>query len=125
MAADVGANPVQVGKWIGTILVTRKPATKEHTITTELHRRRIARGLTQTQLAELCEVAQTSISNWDIGCRVPKGRYARRRLEDVLGAPVDVLIGPPTENGHTPKGVAAMTLYKPAKVQEQGLTNGV
>jgi DNA-binding transcriptional regulator YiaG len=125
IAADhVGFNPAQVGTTIGRLVATRKPAKKEQAITTELYRRRIARGLTQVQLADLCEVNQTSISNWDQGRRVPKGKYAKRRLEDVLGAPISVLIGPPTENAATPKDGGAMALYRPAKVQEQGLTNG-
>jgi transcriptional regulator with XRE-family HTH domain len=59
---------------------------------TTLYKRRIERKLTQVELAELVEIKQQTVSTWDRGLAVPQGRYAKRRLEDVLGLPIGVLM---------------------------------
>jgi transcriptional regulator with XRE-family HTH domain len=79
---------------------------RRSTIYTKFHSRRLALGLTQTQLADLIGVHQTRISAWDRGAARadgPKKPIIRKRVEKALGAPIEVLM----QNDDAPKDAAA------------------
>jgi transcriptional regulator with XRE-family HTH domain len=78
-------------------------------VKTELHRLRRERGLSQTRLADLVGVTQTTIVNYDRGRGWPEKATVRERLEAVLGAPVTVLLEAEKPNGAVPKDNAAVS----------------
>lgn len=49
-----------------------------------IYERRTAKGLTQTQVGEVCGVAQPIISRWECGHRIPNARH-RETLRSLLG----------------------------------------
>lgn len=51
---------------------------------------RVARDLTQEELAELLGVSLSAVRHWESGIRTPGGP-ARRQLAQVLGAPFGVV----------------------------------
>lgn len=51
---------------------------------TEIKKRRIARGLTQEQLADLLNLSKRAVNNWETGKREPRGS-SLRELDRVLG----------------------------------------
>lgn len=50
------------------------------------------KGLTQAQLAELCSVHQTAVSQWEKG-RTDPDRESLKILSEVFGVPVDTIMG--------------------------------
>ncbi|MDQ3342190.1 MAG: helix-turn-helix domain-containing protein [Actinomycetota bacterium] len=52
----------------------------------DARRLRVAAGLTQAEVAEVCGVTQGAVSHWEAGTRVPRGTAARRyaRLLETL-----------------------------------------
>ncbi len=69
--------------------------TKEHTISTPTYTRlravRVARGLSQRDVAAFCRVHYSTVSYWESGRMKPR-RSAARRLARLLDTPVDVLM---------------------------------
>lgn len=53
---------------------------------------RLKRGITQSQLAKLCSVHQTAVSQWENGRTLPD-KQTLLKLSDIFGVSVDLLIG--------------------------------
>ena len=53
---------------------------------------RIDKGLNQNELAELCGVSPSSVSQWESGEKRPR-RDNLKKLADVLGVSVEYLLG--------------------------------
>lgn len=53
---------------------------------------RLKRGITQSELAKLCSVHQTAVSQWEKGRTLPD-KQTLLKLSDIFGVSVDFLIG--------------------------------
>lgn len=53
---------------------------------------RIKKGLTQSQLAKLCDIHQTAVSQWEKG-RTDPDKDSLKTLSEVFGVPVDTIMG--------------------------------
>ncbi len=53
---------------------------------------RLKRGITQSELAKLCSVHQTAVSQWENGRTLPD-KQTLLKLSDIFGVSVDLLIG--------------------------------
>lgn len=57
-----------------------------------IKRLRIRKGLTQAELAEICSVHQTAVSQWENGRTLPD-KQTLIKLSDFFGVSVDMLMG--------------------------------
>lgn len=64
-----------------------------------IRQRRVARGLTQTQLAKLCEVTTSAVAFWERGEFVPRG-YRLAALSEALGIDMKELPVRPAGRNH-------------------------
>lgn len=81
----------------------------------EVHKRRLALGITQVQLAELVGVGQPTIVNYDRGKGWPEKPSVRARLETVLGAPIETLLAPENKSGPNTQGARASESKPPTE----------
>jgi transcriptional regulator with XRE-family HTH domain len=75
------------------------------TLGARVKRLRLARGLSQPELAALVHVDHATVSRWETDHRMPQ-RGPRAALASVLGVPVDYLVHGNTTTGHEPMAVA-------------------
>ena len=58
---------------------------------------RLKRGITQSELARLCSVHQTAVSQWEKGRTLPD-KQTLMKLSDIFGVSVDLLMGKDEHN---------------------------
>lgn len=58
---------------------------------TDLARLRIVKGYTQQELAQMIQTTQGTVSNWEKGRCLPRGKHLRR-LAEILGLTIDELL---------------------------------
>lgn len=68
---------------------------------------RLKRGITQSELAELCSVHQTAVSQWEKGRTLPD-KQTLVRLSDIFNVSVDLLMG---KNDTTKKNLIPVLGY--------------
>lgn len=69
-----------------------KRETAAESLAVRIKRLRLARGLTQWQLAELLGITQAAVGRWEAGAFLPEGRYVMK-LAGALGIDVSALLG--------------------------------
>jgi transcriptional regulator with XRE-family HTH domain len=74
---------------------------------TALRRHRIAKGLTQVQVARIAGVTQPAIVNYEQGRNFPADIEVQRALRSLFGVPLPVLFAPENGNGDLQEAAAA------------------
>jgi putative transcriptional regulator len=78
---------------------------------TNLRHHRRARGMRQSDLADLLRVDQTTVSLWENGQALPRRRSAAA-LQAIFGVPLAELL---QNDDDRPEGAAVKTIASPAK----------
>jgi transcriptional regulator with XRE-family HTH domain len=87
----------------------RKP---EETVGARIRALRLARGLTQDQLAHACDVSRSAVAQWETD-RAGQLRGNITRIADALAAPVEYLLqGEPPRAQQTGDELALIRLYR-------------
>ena len=77
---------------------------------TRLKELRTGAGLTQAQLAKQLGVTQSTIGNWESGCRVPRTETARK-VAAFFGVSTDYLLGEDSPVSFGPDGESMPDIY--------------
>jgi transcriptional regulator with XRE-family HTH domain len=70
---------------------------QQESMSTYLRERRKALGISQNELGERVAATGPAVHRWEHADRVPHRRY-HAALEEILGAPITVLLAPVNDN---------------------------
>ena len=91
----------------------------DQTVGARIRALRLARGLTQDELAAACEVSRSAVAQWETD-RAGQLRGNITRIADALATPVEYLLqGEPTRGQNTGDELALLRLYRECDAEDR------